>query len=165
MTMHTPAPESSHSLHPRRTGEWRPDPALFFSGPAQLQLMERLRELIETPAQVALVKGARGSGKTTLVFRLLGEVPAHWLICRVDANPMMHPDQLLNALARSGDLTPNDPRLMEQIPLAFAELHRQGLLPLVVVDDADQLPSSSLMALLRLHEQRVEGQQIGRAHV
>jgi DamX protein len=137
-------------------GDRAPDPALFFNGPAHARLLELLRHLTENTADVALVVGPPGSGKTTLLFQFQGLAPAHWALCRVDANPMLHPDQLLNRLARHIGEPHSDDPVPDALASAFAALRLQGRLPVVVVDDAEQLPISSLLLLLRLHEKRAE---------
>jgi len=106
---------------------------------------------------VALLIGPHGAGKTTLIYRIQGEAPDHWLLCRVEANPMLHSDPLLHGLARCIAAPFDENDLANDLHSRFGALRLQGRLPVVVVDDADQLPARSLMALLYLHEQSVEG--------
>lgn len=148
--------EKSPDLLGKSQSRWTHDPSLFFGWDEQRSLRNSVQEVVEKKDQIALVMGGAGAGKTTLLFQLVGEAPHNWSIIRVDANPMMHPDQLLNALAAVSGLTPNDPKLIEEIPIGFGAMNSEGLCPVVVVDDADQLPVSSLMLLLRLREQQIE---------
>lgn len=137
-------------------GDRLPDPSLFFVGPALGRLLDLVYHLSNNTHDIVLLTGARGAGKTTLLYRIQTDAPDTWLPCRVDANPMMHPDQLFNILAghtRSAQNADNMPALLLA---AFSDLRLQGLHPVVIVDDAEQLPISSLMALLRLHEKRVQ---------
>jgi DamX protein len=131
-----------------------PHPSSFFPGTAYNDILERVHRLAEDAEDIALLTGVQGAGKTTLLYRIQSDIPEHWVLCRLDANPMLHPDQLLNRLARCIDFPPRDEGLVESVAAAFCKLRLQGRLPVVMVDDAEQLPISSLMALLRLHEQR-----------
>ncbi len=131
-----------------------PPPSSFFPGTAYNNILERVHQLAKDAESVALLTGVQGTGKTTLLYRLQSDIPEHWLPCRVDANPMLHPDQLFNRLARCIDLPLLDEGMAESVAAAFCELRLEGRLPVVMVDDAEQLPISSLIALLRLHEQR-----------
>lgn len=131
-----------------------PPPSSFFPSIAYDEILDRLHRLTEAAEEVALLKGAQGAGKTTLLYRIQSDTPEHWLPCRVDANPMLHPDQLLGRLARCVNHQLPEEATAEGVTAAFCKLRLQGILPVVMVDDAEQLPISSLMALLRLHEQR-----------
>ncbi len=134
-----------------------PPPSSFFPGTAYSDILEQAYRLVEEAEDITLMTGVKGIGKTTLVYRIQSDTPEHWLPCRVDASPMLHPDQLHNRLARCIDLQPSDDDDMAaSVAAAFCKLRQQGRLPVVIVDDTEQLPISSLMALLRLHEQRAE---------
>ena len=135
-------------------GDRLPHPSSFFPSTAYNDILERVHRLAEDAEDIALLIGVQGAGKTTLLYRIQSDIPEHWVLCRVDANPMLHPDQLLNRLARCIDFPSRDEGLVESVAAAFCKLRLQGRLPVVMVDDAEQLPISSLMALLRLHEQR-----------
>ncbi len=129
-----------------------PDPGVFFDCPEYTRLIELIRHLAENTADVVLLLGDKGAGKTTSLYRIASGAPSHWAICRVDANPMMRTDQLFAGLAR-GISAPIDTEDSTNVLIAaFAAKRLQGHLPVVVVDDAGQLPMGSLMALVRLHE-------------
>jgi DamX protein len=131
-----------------------PPPSSFFPGTAYNDILDRVHRLAADAEGIALLIGVQGAGKTTLLYRIQSDSPEHWALCRVDANPMLHPDQLLDRLARCIDMPPLDDGMAESVAEAFCKLRLQGRLPVVMVDNAEQLPISSLMALLRLHEQR-----------
>lgn len=137
-----------------------PEPSLFWSSPAHEELLHQVRNLVESTRDIAVLIGRQGVGKTTLVYRLQSSIPAHWRICRVDCNPMMHPDQLLIRLGRCVNAHPVNDGTAEAVEQALARLRQQGQLPVFVLDDAEQLPISSLITLMRLHEQRVESSPI-----
>lgn len=125
---------------------------MFFVTAAHQQLLDLVRHLLENTEDIALLTGPRGVGKSTLVYCIQSQAPGHWIPCRVDANPMLHPDQLFNMLTRCIGGQAFSADAAESLGEALANLRLQGRLPVIIVDDAQQLPISSLMALLRLHE-------------
>ena len=138
----------------KRTGGGQSEADLFFSIPELAQRLDLLRHLIENSELIPLLRAEAGSGKTTMLFRLLSLAESSWVPCRVDANPMMHPDQLLQRLvACFGLLDVQEPDL-ERVAQRAQVLRKQGKLPVVMVDDADQLPPETLIALLKLNEYR-----------
>jgi len=137
-----------------------PPPSSFFPSIAYDEVLERVHRLVENAKEVALLTGPDGAGKTTLLFRIQSDTPEHWLTCRVDANPMMHPDQLFTRLVRCLGIAEEGEEPSATVTAAFAEFRTQGVLPVVMVDDAEQLPLSTMVALLRLHESRAAGKSI-----
>ncbi len=129
-----------------------PDPGVFFDCPEYTRLTQLIRHLAENTADVVLLVGDKGAGKTTFLYRIASGAPPHWEICRVDANPMMRPDQLFAGLARGMSAPMDTEDSAAVLVAAFAAKRLQGHLPVVVVDDAGQLPMGTLMALVRLHE-------------
>ncbi len=129
-----------------------PDLGVFFDSPEHTRLTDLSCHLAENSADVVLLLGEKGAGKTTFLYRITSMAPAHWAICRVDANPMMRPDQMLAGLARCVSAPVDTQESTSVLNAAFSALRLQGRLPVVVVDDAGQLPMAALMTLVRLHE-------------
>lgn len=167
-------------------GDRTPDPSLFLPWVEQDRLLDSIRHLLEDTADVVLLVGPHGSGKTTFVYRMQTQLQDHWLLCRVDANPMLYTDQLQQRLARQIGFGYDSPQDIsahteyhttdrsfdtaneQNLPVPttatedtlhsnFGNLRLQGRLPVVLVDDADQLPPKTLLFLLHLHERTVEG--------
>ncbi len=124
----------------------------FFVCPEYGRFFDLVQHLVENTAEVLLLQGERGVGKTTLIYRLMAEAPRHWRICRVDANPMMRPDQLFSCLARCLAAPLEADQGTRVLLSAFSAARLQGQLPVVVVDDASELSIGALMALFRLQE-------------
>ncbi len=127
--------------------------ASFFSSPELIQRLDLLRHLTENSELIPLVKGIEGAGKSALIEQLMQLASDNWVIANIEANPMMQPDQLLVALAATFSKAA-DGRSMEHLIQRFGYLRQDGLLPVVIVDDAHLLPEASIITLLRLHERR-----------
>jgi DamX protein len=125
----------------------------FFSSPELSQRLDLLRHLTENSDLIPLVKGPEGSGKSSLIQQLIRLASDNWVIANIEANPMMQPDQLLAALAETfpgaGQGHPID-RLIKR----FGHLRQEGLLPVVIIDDAQLLPEATIITLLRMYERR-----------
>lgn len=132
-------------------------PPRFFSSPQLTQCTDLLRHLTENTHLIPLVTGGKGAGKTTLLFQFQSLAPENWSVCRVDANPMLHPEQLLSQLARHFGVPEEDDRLEEHLLEHFSRLRHDGILPVVAVDDAHLLPPATVAALLQLHAHTEEG--------
>ena len=137
------------------------DPALhfgecgFYKTPELSQRIDLIRHLIDSSDLVPLVTGEAGAGKSMLVNQLQLQTTESWLLCRIDANPMLHPDQLMVRLARFFGVSEAGDNIRDRLLRCFEANHDEGRLAVIIVDDADQLPPASLIALLRLHEQRL----------
>ncbi len=75
------------------------NPSTFFPWPEQDKFLGTIQHLADNSEAVILLKGQRGAGKTTLIYRMQSGAPDHWLLCRIDANPMLNQEQLLYKLA------------------------------------------------------------------
>jgi DamX protein len=125
----------------------------FFSSPELSQRLDLLRHLTENSELIPLVKGPEGSGKSSLIQQLIRVASDNWVIANIEATPMMQPDQLLAILAATfpgaGDDHP-----MDRLARRFGHLRQEGLLPIVIIDDAQLLPEATIITLLRMHERR-----------
>lgn len=129
---------------------------LYYSCPELAQRTDLLRHLTENSNLIPLVKGAEGIGKSTFIHHLLDLAPENWISVEIDADVMLQPPALLANLTRHFGLNGRGDELMEQLVSHFDDLRHDGLLPVIIVDDAHLLPEASIITLLRLHE-RVEG--------
>ncbi|MCF6354656.1 MAG: AAA family ATPase [Candidatus Polarisedimenticolaceae bacterium] len=126
-------------------------PSQFFTYPELTQCLDLIHHLTENSKLIPLIKGPQGSGKTTLLFQLQSQTPEHWMLCRIDANPMMHPEQLYSLLAQHFGITEKDDQIKQQILNHFEQLQHDGTLPVIAVDDAHLLPIDTIAELLQLH--------------
>ena len=134
----------------------QPESLAFYSTPAHEDLLHQVRALVDGSHAIALLVGPRGIGKTSLIYRLQNNPPDNWRLCRLNCDSMMHPDQLLKRLGRCVDVHLSGDDMAEALGQALAKLRQLGQIPVIVLDDAELLPISSLITLMRLHEQQMD---------
>ncbi|MCU7811870.1 MAG: AAA family ATPase, partial [Candidatus Thiodiazotropha sp. (ex Notomyrtea botanica)] len=98
-----------------------------------------------------------GSGKTLLASRLQSLAPENWVVCHFSADAMMQPERLLAHIARCSGLPDAQGDNLARINERFELLRKHGSVPVLLVDDAQSLPPTSLITLLRLYERQIDG--------
>lgn len=127
-----------------------PDPAFLYESRQHAEALARLEFAVEEK-DLALLVGDIGCGKTTLsralIDRLDGSRPVVLLI-----NPRVTPSQLLRAIAAGLDLEPKYYRhqLLDQIHHRLYELYEEERSPVVMIDEAQLIPSKATFDELRL---------------
>jgi len=127
-----------------------PDPAFLFESDQHREALARLEYAVEEK-DLALLVGDIGSGKTTLSRALidrLGESrPVILLI-----NPRLTPTQLLRAVAQGLGITPARFRneLLDQIHSKLFELYEAKREPVLMIDEAQLIPSKATFDEIRL---------------
>ena len=127
-----------------------PDPAFLYESPQHREALARLEYAVDEK-ELALLVGDIGSGKTTLSRALIDRVgetrPVILLI-----NPRLTPTQLLRAVARGLGVEParfrND--LLDQIHTKLFELFEQQREPVLMIDEAQLIPSKATFDEIRL---------------
>ena len=132
----------------------------FFSTPEVTAHLDLIRHLIENSELVPLIRGAEGSGKSLLASRLQQMAPENWVVCHFSAEPTLQPERLLAFIARCSGLPDIAGNLMQRLADRFEVLRKRGRTPVLLVDDAQMLPPTSLITLLRLFERQVEGDRL-----
>ncbi len=127
----------------------------FYVIPELSQHLSLIQHLVDNSDLIPLVKGETGAGKSTAISTLQAQASESWLLCRLDANPMLHPDQLMVRLARFFGLPDASDDIRDRLIRHFESLREEGRLAVIIIDDAEQLPPASLIALMRLQEQRL----------
>ena len=134
---------------------WRPSAAggdYYLSTPELNQRLDLLQHLTANSDRIVLVRGPNGIGKTSMLVRFQSLAADHWQLCRIDADPMMQPQQLFATLGGCFNMPSSDERVVDRLVRRFADLHQTGRLPVILVDDAQLLPVATIISLLRLHE-------------
>jgi len=127
-----------------------PDPAFLYESAQHREALARLEYAVEEK-ELALLVGDIGSGKTTLSRALIDRIgdtrPVVLLI-----NPRMTPTQLLRQIASGLGLQParfrND--LLEQIHSKLFELYEGGREPVLIIDEAQLIPTKATFDEIRL---------------
>lgn len=127
-----------------------PDPAFLYESTHHREALARLEYAVEEK-DVALLVGDVGSGKTTLSRALIDRIgdsrPVVLLI-----NPRLTPTQLLRSIAGGLDITParyrND--LLDQIHSRLFELYEERREPVIMIDEAQLIPSKATFDEIRL---------------
>src|SRR5687768_2096039 len=127
-----------------------PDPSFLYESRQHREALARLEYSVDEK-ELALLTGDIGSGKTTLSRALidrLGEArPVILLI-----NPRLTPTQLLRAIARGMGIEParfrND--LLDQLHTRLYELYEEKREPVLMIDEAQLIPSKATFDEIRL---------------
>ena len=112
-----------------------------------------LHHLIQHSNLLLIVSGEHGMGKTSLLQRFVNTANEEWSLCKVQANTMMDAHQLLASIARNFGLqVSNQPAsvLQETLYQYLVTIQRNGQIPILLVDDAHELPKDALETLFTL---------------
>src|SRR5438477_167008 len=127
-----------------------PDPAFLYESDQHREALARLEYAVEEK-ELALLVGDIGSGKTTLSRALidrLGESRPVVLII----NPRLTPTQLLRSVAQGLGITPARFRneLLDQIHTKLFELYEEKREPVLIIDEAQLIPTKATFDEIRL---------------
>lgn len=112
-----------------------------------------LHHLTQYSNLLLIVTGDRGMGKTSLLQHFKQTSSEDWSLCEVQANAMMDAHQLLASIAQGFGLqvsTQPAHVLQETLYQYLATIQRNGQIPILLVDDAHELPKDSLETLFTL---------------
>ena len=127
-----------------------PDPGFLYESPQHGEALARLEYAVEEK-ELSLLVGEIGSGKTTLSRALIDRIgetrPVILLI-----NPRLTPAQLLRTIASGLGLQPARYRneLLDQIHAKLYELYEAGREPVLIIDEAQLIPTKSAFDEIRL---------------
>src|SRR5882757_10688266 len=127
-----------------------PDPGFLYESQQHAEALARLEYAVDEK-ELALLVGEIGSGKTTLSRALIDRIgesrPVILLI-----NPRLTPAQLLRSIAKGLDIDPprfrND--LLERIHTRLYELYEESREPVLIIDEAQLIPSKQTFDEIRL---------------
>ena len=131
------------------------DERFYFNSIEAGQRMSLLVHMTQYSDMVLMVLGEEGMGKSTLLQNYIKSAHDNWHICRINANSMMDKDQLLFRIAEDFglDFLPSDSaELQELLYDKMTQLLQNDVLPVIIVDDAHELPVDALSQLFIMAE-------------
>jgi general secretion pathway protein A len=128
-----------------------PDPRFLFLGREHEEALARLLYAVEE-RELALLTGDIGSGKTTISRALMDRVGDS---CRFSIifNPVLTPVEFLRTLAYDfGVASPPERKddILRELTGALYRYHGQGVLPVVIIDEAQMIPDRGVFDEIRL---------------
>jgi len=131
------------------------DDRFFYSNSALTERLELLKHYTQYGNLLLIITGERGIGKSSLKQRFIGSAQEEWQICEIQSHTMMDAGILLKQVAHGFGITepPHEPSaLFEVLSAQLEHIHQSANIPILVIDDAHELPQDALQALLYLAE-------------
>jgi len=128
-----------------------PDPRFLFQSRKHAEALARLYHAVEEQ-DIVLLTGEIGSGKTTLSRAFIDGLDGSFHPVLI-INPRLSPSQLLHMVAlRLGmdDLTQQRHGILEGINAKLYEIYEAGRRPVIIIDEAQLIPSKATFEELRL---------------
>ena len=138
-----------------------PDPRFFFASDTHQRTLEWLKYAVEQ-YELGLVLGDTGSGKTVLSRYLVDSLGEGYRICWI-LNPRLSPGALLQEIYRQW-LDEKPPRykrlLVSGLQNAITQFYQDGLYPIILIDEAQVLPSRSIEELRLLSNYQLDDRNL-----
>jgi type II secretory pathway predicted ATPase ExeA len=127
-----------------------PDPSFLYESDQHREALARLEYAVDEK-ELALLVGDIGSGKTTLSRALIDRIgEARPIVLLI--NPRLSPTQLLRAVAIGLGIEParfrND--VLDQIHTKLYALYEEGREPVLIIDEAQLIPTKATFDEIRL---------------
>ena len=130
-----------------------PDPQFFYESACHKRGLAYLRYGLHQGQGFVVVTGVPGTGKSLLVQTIFAELAGQRMVVSSINNTNLQADDTLRAVANSFDIYCNDTTkaaLLNAVERFLIEKNRQGKRVLLIVDEAQNLPLSSLEELRML---------------
>jgi len=127
------------------------------------QRLNMLYHMCQNSELLLVVTGVEGSGKTSLLHKFIDMRTESWRQCIVNANTMTNPDQLLIEIAEGFGLPQDSVNFgsgLDMLQKRLTEMKLSELMPILIIDDAHELPTASLTILLKLSELSEGGERL-----
>lgn len=122
----------------------------MYLDPDRAQRLSLIQHLTQYSELLLLVKGAAGSGKTCLLDYYTAQAEEQWRVCRIQADAMMDADRLLGAIAEGFGLDKHSGDARDLVYRYSADQHHAGRIPVLLIDDAHELPADAFEAIFLL---------------
>jgi type II secretory pathway predicted ATPase ExeA len=128
-----------------------PDPGMLYMSPGHAEALARMEQAVEDQ-ELMVLTGDIGCGKSTLSRALIDRLPKSVMPALI-INPRLTPNQLLRTVARR--LGEDNPRyfrsdLIDQINELLFKYYEKGVSPLLVIDEAQSIPTRDTFEEIRL---------------
>ena len=117
------------------------------------QRLNMLQHMCRYSNLLLIVQGVHGVGKTALMQRFIQSAEPDWQVCEIAANTMIDAEQLLFQAAQGFGVRqlPQDASdLQEMLYAKVATFHHNDQIPILIIDDAHELPKDALLAIFNL---------------
>lgn len=117
--------------------------------------LELLKHYTQYGNLLLLITGERGIGKSSIKQRFINTAQEEWSICEIQSHTMMDASLLLRQVATGFNITepPLEPAILFEVLSEHLEyMHQNAMVPILIIDDAHELPQDALQALLYLAE-------------
>lgn len=137
------------------------DDRFLYLNAALTERLELLKHYTQYGNLLLIISGERGIGKSSLKQRFINTALEEWKICQIQAHTMMDASLLLKQVAHGFGITeaPFEPSALYEVLSAQLEhLHQKSYEPILIIDDAHELPQDALQSLLYLAEHHSDHQ-------
>jgi general secretion pathway protein A len=140
-----------------------PDHRFFFNSPGHSRALAYLRYGLDQREGFIVITGGIGTGKTMLVLTLFDELEGRDIVAGQLVTTQVNPDDMLRMVCASFGL-PHDgstkAAMLGQLQSFAKDRLSEGRRILLVVDEAQNLPSASLEELRMLANYQVDGRSL-----
>jgi septal ring-binding cell division protein DamX/type II secretory pathway predicted ATPase ExeA len=129
------------------------DARFYFYTSEIKQRLDLIQHLVEFSRQVVVVAGPPGSGRTAMLREVQARARESWRVYPLAVAEVPSVAAVVRDLARVFRAPIGDQPLARAVPILEAhigQMHRNALLPVVLVDDAEALPPDLISLLLYL---------------
>lgn len=134
------------------------DDSFLYLDSERAQRLNLLQHMIQYNNLLLMVQGEHGVGKTSLLTRFVKNKADNWYVCEITANALMDAGQLLFQAAQGFGLqqVPRDSSELQHMLYArVATLHHSDQIPILLIDDAHELPKDALLAIFNLADAQI----------
>lgn len=140
-----------------------PNTSYFFGLPSHNEALQVLLTALKTGEGFIKVTGEVGTGKTLICRKVLNELPDHFEAAYIP-NPMLSPDELRRAVASElgVELGENSDQqaFTQKIQQRLIEIHQQQKSAVLIIDEAQALPTQSIEALRLMTNLETESRKL-----